>query len=94
MSEAKGFLKDERGNRSSARLSWWITLLFTLLMITIDTFSKIDLPAPAYAFLTTVVMFCGGWCAGPRIMQYVAPQISSAAKVVAEAATHRHDPGA
>lgn len=78
-------IRDEQGSWSTARISFWIALLFTVGIITADVFGPFDVPNAAYAILTTIFMVTAGWAAGPRMMQYIAPQIGAATKAVADA---------
>lgn len=87
------FLQDETGSKSSARLSWWISLVFTLSILLVDMFTRFDVPESGYPLLTTVLMLCGGWAAGPRIAHYLFPQLAAAVQSVADAAAKRRDPG-
>lgn len=82
-------LKDEQGSWSSARCSFWLTLLFTLLLIALDAFTRTDVVPDAYALLGTIVTFCAVWASGPRMAQYLAPQIGAAVKGIAEAGKAR-----
>ena len=78
---------DERGNVSSARVSFWVALLFTLLLIALDsTVPWVDVPGAAYALLGSICTGVLAWAAGPRIAQYVGPQIAGVAAGIASAA--------
>ena len=77
------FLKDEKGAFSSARLSFWATLTFTLGLIAKGSAR----PPEVWALLHELVLVSGGWAAGPRIMQYVAsmrrsPDVGSSSSVI------------
>lgn len=84
-------LHDERGQWSSARCAFWAILFFTVVVITGDVFFARDVENAVYAILTTCFMATASWAAGPRIAQYLAPQIAAATKAVGEA-LKRRDP--
>ena len=79
-------LKDEQGNWSTARMAFVGTLLFTFWMIYRDTLPGLEVPAAAYALLSTVLLGEIGWAGGPRMMQHVGKQLGGVAAGVASAA--------
>ena len=85
-SEAYNPLKDEQGNWSTARMAFWTTLLFTFWVIWWDTEASREVPAAAYALLSTVLLGEIGWAGGPRMMQHVGKQLGGVAAGVASAA--------
>ena len=74
--------KDERCNYSSSRiLLWlWTALVFFLLLRHPDILTNAIL-----AFLSTVYMALVCWAAGPRISQYIGPQLGQAANAIGQA---------
>jgi hypothetical protein len=72
------FLRDERGQPSSARLSLWATLLFTFWLIGTGR----ERAPEVWDLLKEVLLVLGGWAGGPRIMQYISQLRSSASNVV------------
>ena len=94
--DAAGFLRDERGHRSSARLWLSIVLTFTLALIALASCTDaVEVPAPAWALLTAVITYLamGAW--GPRIAQYISPAAQGIVESVsqaARAAIKRRDP--
>ncbi len=85
MSKEPGFLHDERGSRSSARLLLIGALLFAGALIVLDSLAW-NVPGPAYVLMGTVCTGLLAWAAGPRIAQYVGPQLGGVAAAVAAAA--------
>lgn len=79
---SKTFLRDEQGNLSMARALLLASLAMTFILIALDTFSSQEVPAPAYALLGTIFTGLLAWAAGPRIAQYVGPQMGSVASAL------------
>ncbi len=78
-------LRDEQGNRSSARVLLGVTLTFTLGLIALASYARLDVPGPVWPLLTSIIIALVAWAAGPRVAQYVGPQAGAAARGVAEA---------
>ena len=71
-------LSDEAGGLSSARSSFWLTLVVALGVIVADGLSSdITVPEPGYTLLGMIVGMVGVWAAGPRIAQYLGPALGS-----------------
>lgn len=68
-------LSDERGKLSAARVLLAGCLLFTGFLILFDTVLWGDVSNAIYALLGTVFTGLLAWSAGPRIAQYLLPQI-------------------
>ena len=85
MSQEPGFLHDERGSRSSARVLLIGALLFAGALIVLDSLAW-NVPGLAYVLMGTVCTGLLAWAAGPRIAQYVGPQLGGVAAAVATAA--------
>lgn len=77
-------LRDEQGSWSSARCSFWISLLVTLALIVVDALTGASVPNAAYSLLGTIVVATASWAAGPRIAQYLAPQLGAIAKGIGD----------
>ena len=85
-----GFLTDERGSRSSARLYLALALLFTGVVIALDSaFPWWSSLAAVYALLGTICTGLLAWAAGPRIAQYIGPQVGAVASGIAAAARRK-----
>lgn len=87
--EHEHLICDEHGKPSTARAAFWIALFAALVMIALDGLTAAVFPAEAYTLLGTVIMFSAVWAAGPRMAQYLAPQIGAGAKAIAAAAAAR-----
>ena len=80
------YLHDEQKNKSSARALVWITTIFILLLIALDaTVKSVVVPVAAYSLLGSIDLAFAAWAAGPRIAQYIGPQIGRAAQGISEA---------
>jgi hypothetical protein len=79
-------VEDERGRLSTARtLLWgWTAYSAAFLAVTWATVGNAVL-----AFLSTVEVALITWAAGPRIAQYLAPQVGRAADAVGQALRDR-----
>lgn len=82
----KGFLQDEQGNASSARLSWWIVFPFSLAAVAAESLGLVAVSPGGYALLGTMLTFILVWTSGPRMAQYLAGQIGKAVQAVGAAA--------
>ena len=72
-------LADEKGNLSAARVLLVASLAFTAAIIVADSLLWADVPNAAYALLGTIFTGLLMWTAGPRIAQYLGPQIGAVA---------------
>ena len=72
-------LADEKGNLSAARVLLVASLAFTAAIIIADSLLWADVPNAAYALLGTIFTGLLAWTAGPRIAQYILPQIGAIA---------------
>ena len=76
-----GVLRDEQGSWSSARIGMWVNLFFMYAYIVWTA-----TPSPVVmSALSAVEMTFMGWAAGPRIAQYLLPQIGAIAQSIAAA---------
>lgn len=88
--ERKTWLHDEQGNLSGGRLMLSGSLILTFVLIFADSLSyRVDVPGAAYALLGTIFTGLLAWVAGPRIAQYVGPQMGAVASGIAQAAKAR-----
>ena len=85
MRKKHGYLQDEQGDYSLARVLCLVALLFTFWLVIKASDGAFDVPLPVWALLTSVDLALIGWAAGPRIMRYLGPQIGAAAQGVASA---------
>lgn len=70
-------LRDEQGKVSTARVAFWVVLTYDLLAILVDTLLT-PVSAGGLGLLGTLTTFITVWAAGPRMAQYMAPQIGGA----------------
>ncbi len=83
-------IEDEKKKLSVARIGVWLTLILAFATIIFDVYTAVIVghsivPNVAYSLETTMFMAFVSWAAGPRIAQYIGPQIGSAAQAVAQA---------
>ena len=72
-------LSDEKGNPSAARVLLVASLVFTAVIIVADSLLWATVPNAAYALMGTIFTGLLAWTAGPRIAQYILPQIGAIA---------------
>tara|TARA_R110000765_G_scaffold186739_2_gene292335 strand:+ start:2004 stop:2333 length:330 start_codon:yes stop_codon:yes gene_type:complete len=77
-------LKDERGSFSAARTFLFGSLVFTGTIIVLDSL-MLGVPEIAYTLLGSLNVGLLAWAGGPRVAQYLAPQIGSVAAGIAKA---------
>ena len=80
-------LADEKGNLSAARVLLVATLAFTATIIVADSLLWATVPNAAYALLGTIFTGLLAWTAGPRIAQYLGPQIGAVASGIGASLT-------
>jgi hypothetical protein len=73
---------DEQQNMSSARVLLWLWSGMCMYMV-VGHFKEVD--NGVLAFMSGIEMALVGWAAGPRVMQYLGPQIGRAAAAVGQA---------
>jgi hypothetical protein len=87
-----GFLRDETGGRSSARLLLYVTTLAALTLIAASTFWHVPVPGEAWTILAAMQMSFTIWAAGPRMAQYLVPVAQQAVQSLADMIRARRDP--
>jgi len=85
-------LKDERGFFSAARTFLFGSLVFTGAIIMLDSII-LAVPEIAYTLLGSLNVGLVAWAGGPRVAQYLAPQIGSVAAGIAKAVKEPRRPG-
>lgn len=80
--DLRELVSDERGHLSTARVGLWVTMALAILTVGVDigltlSASKVFIPNPAYAMEGTMFTVFATWAAGPRIAQYIGPQIGA-----------------
>jgi len=78
-------LADEKGKLSAARVLLVASLAFTAAIIVADSMLWATVPNAAYALLGTIFTGLLAWTAGPRIAQYLLPQIGAVASGIGAA---------
>ena len=78
-------LTDEKGKLSAARLLLLLSLVFTAALIVFDVVLWGDVSSDVYSLLGVVFTGLLAWSAGPRMAQYLAPQIGAVASGIARA---------
>ena len=84
-------LTDERGNLSAARTLLSIFLAFTGALIVLDSVAW-DVPDAAYVLLGSIGVGLLAWAAGPRVAQYLGPQMGAVASGIAQAIKRPRQP--
>ena len=77
-------LKDERGSLSSARTFLLASLMFSGALIILDS-TLWEVPEVVYTLLGSLDMGLLAWAGGPRIAQYLGPQVAGVASGIAQA---------
>ena len=77
-------VRDEQGSLSAARVFLAASLIFTGIIIVLDA-TIWYVPEPAYSLLGGLTVGLVAWAGGPRVAQYLAPQIGSVAAGIAKA---------
>ena len=80
----KEILTDERGSLSSARTFLLASLVFSGMLIVLDS-TIWEVPEVIYTLLGSLDIGLLAWAGGPRVAQYLAPQIGAAAAGIAKA---------
>ena len=91
MSRLHQLLEDEGRDLSAARCGMWVTVALVLMIVTIDTVLTIvnapaRIPNTVYGLMGTMFVSFASWAAGPRIAEYLAPQLGAAVQGLSGAA--------
>jgi len=87
----KEILTDERGSLSAARVLLTASMVFIAVIIVLDS-TIWDVPEPAYVLLGSWGIGLLAWAGGPRVAQYLAPQVGAVASGIAQAAKRLRRP--
>lgn len=86
MSRLSHLIEDESGDLSAARCGMWLTLLLAYVTVVVDLVRVAHaVPNTVYGLEGTMFMAFASWAAGPRIAQYLAPQVGAVAQGLASA---------
>jgi len=77
-------VKDERGSLSAARVFLAISLVFTGVIIVLDS-TVWEVPESVYSLLGGLAIGLVAWAGGPRVAQYLGPQVAGVASGIAQA---------
>ena len=77
-------VKDERGSLSAARVFLAASLIFTGAIIVLDS-TLWDVPEAVYSLLGGLAVGLVAWAGGPRVAQYLGPQVAGVASGIAQA---------
>ena len=77
-------LKDERGAFSAARTFLFASLVFTAVLIILDS-TILDVPESVYTLLGSLDIGLLAWAGCPRVAQYLGPQVGAVASGIAQA---------
>jgi len=87
----KEILTDERGSLSAARVLLTASMVFIAVIIVLDS-TVWNVPDPAYVLLGSWGIGLLAWAGGPRVAQYLAPQVGAVASGIAQAAKRLRRP--
>jgi hypothetical protein len=82
-------IRDETGSVSSARVLLWVWTVVSLYLV-VRHWPTVG--NHVLAFLSTVELALIGWAAGPRVAQYLLPQLGAAVTAVAQSKRGDRDP--
>ena len=78
-------VRDEQGSLSAARVFLAASLIFTGIIIVLDA-TIWYVPEPANSLLGGLTVGLVAWAGGPRVAQYLAPQVGAVTSGIAQAA--------
>lgn len=83
-------VEDEKKKLSAARCGLWVTVVLAIATVACDVWltfgaGKARIPNTVYSLEGTMFTAFATWAAGPRIAQYIGPQIGSVASGIASA---------
>ncbi|MDB4876477.1 MAG: hypothetical protein JWM41_2923 [Gemmatimonadetes bacterium] len=83
-------VEDEKQKLSAARVGLWITVVLALATVGVDVAltlgrAKALIPNTVYGLEGTMFTVFASWAAGPRIAQYLGPQVGQVAAGLASA---------
>jgi len=84
-------VKDERGSLSAARVFLATSLIFTGAIIVLDS-TLWDVPEAVYSLLGGLAVGLVAWAGGPRVAQYLGPQVAGVAAGIAQAVKSPRQP--
>jgi|GEM_PF-1076051 len=86
----RGFLQDEQGSWSTARVLLVVELVYLWVLALLATFLPgTEVPGEVWALHGSLVIALIAWAGGPRAMQYLGPQVAGVAQGIAGAVRER-----
>lgn len=86
------WLTGQDGLLSIARLGLALTVLVALVLVVGEAAGALHPSAAAYSLLATLALAFVGWVAGPRIAQYLLPQLGGVVGALSQARTRPYGP--
>lgn len=88
--DIRELISDEHSHLSTARVGLWTTMALALVTVAVDVWltvhaSRLTIPNPVYALEGTMFTAFAAWAAGPRIAQYIGPQLGAIAQGIGAA---------
>jgi hypothetical protein len=74
-------LRDEQRNYSTSRV---LLLIWTTVIIGVIIWKDATVSQALLTFFSSIYLFLATWAAGPRMVQYLAPQISAMVNSVSQ----------
>ncbi len=90
----RNVLQDEQGNWSSARCLLWLVVVYTLVELHLVAHQGLRVDNAAYGLLGGLLTGLLAWAGGPRIAQYLGPQVGAVVQALGQAARDPRPPGA
>jgi hypothetical protein len=83
-------VEDEKGKLSASRVGLWLTVLLALTTVAVDIALtvhavKAQIPNTVYSLEGTMFIAFASWAGGPRVAQYLGPQLGQVATGIAAA---------
>lgn len=75
-------LRDENGQLSTARTSFWLWLVVFILVIGVDVLTPIEVASHVFSAMVAVVIALAAWAGGSKMAQHLGPQIGKAARAI------------
>lgn len=78
---------DEKGKVSSARSALWLVLVWSVVLITCESFGwfSVTLSGGAYGFIGAALVGLIAWAGGARVAQYIGGSLGSVASALGRA---------
>lgn len=84
--------RDERGKVSLARVLLFVVVIYTLGLVAADSFIALGVGGAVWSMLSGMVVVFVGWAAGPRLAQYLFPQLAAFVSSIGSGKGSRSEP--